>query len=103
MLSVEKLQPLIEVDELVEVYLEPNQITADLLAILNIQRAGIYQIELEVPEGYEIRTVQGRDAAGAVRCESHGGPSHKGRQQGTIASHEVSLLNDYRKLRCITA
>src|SRR6185436_19686609 len=50
LLSVEKLLPQIDVDELVEVYLEPNQITADLLAIMNIQRAGIFQLELEVPE-----------------------------------------------------
>ncbi|HEX5103549.1 MAG TPA: hypothetical protein VFV87_07040, partial [Pirellulaceae bacterium] len=65
-LSVEKLLPQIEVEELVETYVEPNQITIDLLSILNIERAGIFQIELEVPEGYEIRTVQGRDAAGAA-------------------------------------
>jgi len=72
-LSVEKLLPLIEVEELVEVYLEPNQITANLLAILNIQRAGVFQIELEVPEGYEVRTVQGREAAGAsaVAVDAH--------------------------------
>src|SRR4029450_6026852 len=65
-LSVEKLLPQIEAEELVEVYLEPNQVTADLLAVLNIQRAGIFQIELEVPEGYEIRSVQGRDGPGAA-------------------------------------
>ncbi|HZN36502.1 MAG TPA: hypothetical protein VFB80_21885 [Pirellulaceae bacterium] len=65
-LSVEKLLPQIEVEELVEVYLEPNQTTANLLAVLNIQRAGIFQIELDVPEGFEVRTVQGRDVAGAV-------------------------------------
>jgi hypothetical protein len=72
-LSVEKLLPQIDVEELVEVYLEPNQTTANLLAVLNIQRAGIFQIELEVPEGYEVRTVQGRDAAGgaAVTVDSH--------------------------------
>jgi hypothetical protein len=72
-ISVEKLQPLVEVDELVETYIEPNQITTNLLAILNIQRAGIFQATLEVPEGYEIRAVQGRDAAGAaaVAVDSH--------------------------------
>ena len=72
-LSVEKLLPQIDVEELVEVYLEPNQTTADLLAVLNIQRAGIFQIELEVPEGYEVRAVQGRDVPGAaaVAVDSH--------------------------------
>jgi hypothetical protein len=72
-ISVEKLLPLIEVEELVETYIEPNQITTNLLALLNIQRAGIFQATLEVPDGYEIRTVQGRDAAGAsaVVVDSH--------------------------------
>jgi hypothetical protein len=73
LLSVEKLLPQIEVEELVEAYVEPNQITLNLLSILNIQRAGVFQIELEVPEGYEVRAVQGRDAAGAaaVAVDSH--------------------------------
>jgi hypothetical protein len=72
-LSVEKVQPQVAVTELVEVYLEPNQITANLLAILDIQRAGIFQIELEVPESYDVRSVQGREAAGAaaLKVESH--------------------------------
>lgn len=65
LLNIEKLQPHVEVEELVEVYLEPNQITADLLSVLNIQRAGIFQVELEVPEGYGIRAVRGRDATGS--------------------------------------
>jgi hypothetical protein len=72
-LSVEKLLPQIEVEQLVEVYLEPEAITANLLAILNIERAGIFQLELEVPEGYEVRTVQGREHAGAsaTAVDSH--------------------------------
>lgn len=69
LLGVEKLQSLVEAEELVEVYLEPNRITADLLSVLNIQRAGIFQIEVEVPEGYDIRTVQGREAAGAAAVQ----------------------------------
>ena len=72
-ISVEKLLPLVEVEELVETYIEPNQITTNLLAVLNIQRAGVFQTVLEVPEGYEIRAVQGRDAAGAAAAvvDSH--------------------------------
>jgi hypothetical protein len=72
-LSVEKVRPQIEVDELVEVYLEPQQITLDLLAIYNIEKAGVFQLELDVPEGFDVRQVQGRDAAGAaaVAVDSH--------------------------------
>ncbi|MFN0022203.1 MAG: hypothetical protein ACKVP0_28470 [Pirellulaceae bacterium] len=74
-LSVEKVRPQIEVDELVEVYLEPQQITLDLLAIFNIEKAGVFQLELDVPEGFDVRQVQGRDCAGAgaaaVAVDSH--------------------------------
>lgn len=68
-ISIEKLLPQIEVDELVETYVEPNQITTNLLAILNIQRAGVFQVNLDVPVGYEVRAVQGRDAAGAAAAQ----------------------------------
>ncbi|MCE9525204.1 MAG: hypothetical protein K8R36_04030, partial [Planctomycetales bacterium] len=74
-LSVEKVRPQIEVDELVEVYLEPQQITLDLLAIFNIEKAGVFQLELDVPEGFDVRQVHGRDCGGAgaaaVAVDSH--------------------------------
>lgn len=62
---VEKVQPLVEVEQLVEVYVEPQQTSISLLAIYNIQRAGVFQLQLDVPEGYDVRQVQGRAAAGA--------------------------------------
>jgi hypothetical protein len=72
-ITVEKVQPLVEVEELVETYLEPNQITTSLLAVLNIQRAGVFQVAVDVPEGYDVRTVQGRPVAGAnaAAVDSH--------------------------------
>jgi hypothetical protein len=63
--DVEKVQPRIVVDELVEAYLEPEQLTLDLLALYNIERAGVFQLELDVPAGYELRQVRGQAAAGA--------------------------------------
>lgn len=72
-LSIEKVLPQIEVDELVEAYLEPQQLTLDLLAIFHIEKAGVFQLELDIPEGFDIRQVQGREAAGAeaVAVDSH--------------------------------
>jgi hypothetical protein len=64
-LSVEKVQPRIQADELVEAYLEPEQLTLDLLVLYNIERAGVFQLELDVPAGYEVRQVRGRGAAGS--------------------------------------
>jgi hypothetical protein len=72
-LTVESVKPQVEVDQLAEVFLEPQQVTVNLLAVYNIQRAGVFQLELDVPEGYEVRQVQGRDVAGAaaVQVDSH--------------------------------
>ncbi|MFO0903811.1 MAG: hypothetical protein U0939_12470 [Pirellulales bacterium] len=58
-LAVEKVQPRIRVDELVETYLEPERITCELLAVYKIERAGVFQLELSVPSGYELREVRG--------------------------------------------
>jgi hypothetical protein len=74
-LTVESVKPQVEVDQLAEVFLEPQQTTVTLLAIYNIQRAGVFQLELDVPEGYDVRQVQGRDVgpagASAVQVDSH--------------------------------
>lgn len=72
-LSVEKVRPEIEVEELVEAYVEPQQSTYTLMAVYNIQKASVFQLELDVPEGYDVRQVQGRDVSGAlaVAVDSH--------------------------------
>jgi hypothetical protein len=64
-LEVEKVQPSVTADELVEAYLEPQQLTIDLLALYTIERAGVFQLELMIPDGFELRQVRGQAAAGA--------------------------------------
>jgi hypothetical protein len=58
-ISVEKLLPDVEVAQLTEVYVQPDRITASLAAIYDIQRTGIFQIELLIPGDYNVRAVQG--------------------------------------------
>ena len=72
-LSVESVKPQVEVDQLAEVFIEPQQTTITLLAIYNITRAGVFQLEVDVPEGYDVRSVTGRNVAGAagVQVDSH--------------------------------
>jgi len=67
LLSWKSCWPQVEVEELVEVYVEPNQITGRSLAILNVAAGGgISQIELDVPEDtYSHRA--GAAAAGRAR------------------------------------
>ncbi|MFV1967101.1 MAG: hypothetical protein ACC628_16865 [Pirellulaceae bacterium] len=64
-LGVEKVQPQIRTDELVEVYVEPERLTYDLLALFDIQKAGVFQLEMQVPAGFQVIHVRGVAAAGA--------------------------------------
>lgn len=65
-LDVVKVKPRITVDELVETYFESESITASLLALYTIERAGVFELSLDVPAGYEVRQVRGLAAAGAA-------------------------------------
>jgi hypothetical protein len=64
--NVEKIEPRISVEHLVEAYLEPQQSTIDMLAIYQIDQAGVFQLESNVPTGYDIRQVRGVEVAGAA-------------------------------------
>ena len=72
-LGIEKIQPRITVDSLVEVDVLPERIAVELFASYTIERAGVFQLELDVPAGYEVRHVRGRAAAGAeaVQVDTH--------------------------------
>jgi hypothetical protein len=77
-LSLEEVQPKITVDSLVEARLEPKRLTIDLTAVYNIERAGVFQLVLDRPEGFEVRQVRGREIPGdasqraaAVAIHSH--------------------------------
>ena len=62
-LAIEELQPRITADSLVEARLEPERLTLDLTVIYAIERAGVFKLELDVPEGFDVRQVHGRDLA----------------------------------------
>jgi hypothetical protein len=71
--DVEKEQPRILADSLVESYLEPEKLTLDFLTIYTIERAGVFRLELDVPEGFDVRRVAGQDIAGvqAVQVDNY--------------------------------
>ena len=64
-LSVEKVEPRVTVDSLTEIDLSPDRLTATLSAVYDVQRAGVFRFEWDVPEGYEIREVQVREVRNA--------------------------------------
>jgi hypothetical protein len=72
-LNIEKVEPRVRVEQYVHAYLEPDQLNVDLLAIYQIERAGVFQLQLDIPEGYEVRQVRGQDAEGVtgVGVDSH--------------------------------
>jgi len=68
-LQIEKVQPRITADALVEAVLEPERLSLDLSVIYTVERAGVFQLELDVPAGFELRQVSGRAIAGAKAAE----------------------------------
>ncbi len=99
-LGVEKVEPRIDVDQLVEAYLEPQKLTLDLFAKYSIQRAGTFELVLELPEGFEVRQVSGHEAANvkAAAVDSHvvenadGGGSRLKVNLASKAQGDVGLL-----------
>ncbi len=65
-LTIEKVQPRIVVESLVEAEVQPERLTLDVLALYDIQRAGVFQLDLELPAGYTVLRVRGRSAVGAA-------------------------------------
>ena len=65
-LSIEKVEPRIVVDSLLEAYLEPERFSLDWTLLYHIERAGVFQLELEVPPGYDVRRVEGCELPGAT-------------------------------------
>lgn len=72
-LRVEKIEPEIAVDALVEASLEPDHLGLGWQGVYTIDKAGVFRLELEIPAGYEVRSVRGAAVAGAMPAvvESH--------------------------------
>ncbi len=72
-LAIEKIQPRIVADTLVEAELQPERLHLDVLALVDVQRAGVFNLEFELPPGYRVESVAGRAAAGvpAAPYEAH--------------------------------
>jgi uncharacterized membrane protein YphA (DoxX/SURF4 family) len=68
-LEVEKVQPRITADSLVEVYLEPERLTMDLTAVFTVERSGVFRLELDKPAGYQVRQVRGRELPGVAAAQ----------------------------------
>ena len=72
-LKIEKLQPRVTVEEYVTIQITPQLTRMSVTTLLDIQRAGLFHVDFDVPEGHRIRSVRGIAAANvtAVVVENH--------------------------------
>ncbi len=88
-LDVEKVQPRITVDSLLEVDLQPDRLTLDLTAVYTIEKAGVFRLEWDIPSGFDVRHVRGEPVgkARAVQVDSHflEGPENSQLKKGATA------------------
>jgi len=68
-LAVEKVEPRVSVDSLTEIDLSPDRIVMSLSAVYTVERAGIFRLEWDVPEGYDVREVRGAKLSGAAAAQ----------------------------------
>jgi len=59
-LGVEKVQPRILADSLVEAHLSAEALAVDLLTVFTVERAGVFRLEIDLPKGFEVRSVRGQ-------------------------------------------
>jgi hypothetical protein len=72
-LKIEKLQPRVTVEEYVNIQITPQLTRMSVTTLLDIQRAGLFHVDYDVPEGYRVRSVRGIAAADvtAAVVENH--------------------------------
>lgn len=58
--DVEKVQPRLLADTLTEVHLSAERLTLDITAAVTVERSGVFRLEFDIPEGYQLRRVVGR-------------------------------------------
>ena len=79
--SVDKVLPRISVTELVEADLSAEKLVLNWQGLYTIEEAGLFQLRVDLPDGFEVRTVEGK-AIGDLRSGGRGFlPSRRGRRQ----------------------
>jgi hypothetical protein len=73
MFDVEKIEPRITADSLVEATLEPTRPALAVTTVYKVERAGVFRLEMDVPDRFTVRTVGGRQVgeAGAAQIDTH--------------------------------
>ncbi len=88
-LNVGKVQPRILTDALSAVHLTPDEMVTDFMVVYDIQRAGLFKLDVRVPADFEVRDVRGlshgKAFAAAAIATRHVGEAQDGMQPVTIS------------------
>jgi hypothetical protein len=104
-LKIEKLQPRVTVEEFVTIQITPQLTRMSVTTLLDIQRAGLFHVDYDVPAGYRIRSVRGIAAANvtaAVVENHHAVENAPGKYRVNVsrkAEGHVALLVSVEKVR----
>jgi len=71
-LGVEKVQPRILADSLVEAHLGTEALEVNLVTVFTVERAGVFRFEVDVPKGLEVRSVRGLKVGQAAAAQVDG-------------------------------
>jgi len=58
-LKIEKLQPRVSAEEFVDIHVLEDLVRVDVTTLFSVERAGIFQVEYNVPADYTVREVHG--------------------------------------------
>ncbi|MCA9140663.1 MAG: hypothetical protein KDB00_28015 [Planctomycetales bacterium] len=67
-IAAEKIQPRIDIQQLVECYVEPEQLLIDSFVAYDIHDSGVFAVELQLPAGFEVQQVRGRPVGGGTEA-----------------------------------
>lgn len=90
--SLDKIEPRVSIDELTEVYLDSGRMLVDWTLLMHIEKAGVFQVRVNLPAGYQVREILGRECAGAQKL-----PIDSSRVEGEGTDSPVLEINLNRK------
>ena len=90
--SLDKIAPRVTIDELTEVYLESGRMLIDWTLLMHIEKAGVFQVRVNLPAGYEVREIQGGECSGAEAL-----PIDSSRVEGEGTDSPILEINLTRK------
>ncbi len=65
-LRMETVQPRVSVQQLIDARLQPDRIDVTYVGRFQIDDAGIFQLELEIPDGYQVQSIRGQPIGKSV-------------------------------------